>query len=233
MIESRKKFMKFKSEILEINSLCEDVKHIVISTPKDFDFSPGQFISIILNKDGSEFRRPYSIASKPTPNSLDLCIKILPSGRGTPIIDKFNLGDELDILGPMGGFTIKEQSLNKDLIFISTGTGVTPFRSMCLHFLENGFKNKITLITGYRYNGDVLYEEEFKELEEEHENFSYHRILSREGENKGYVQNLVEKNLSNEADYYICGLKDMVNSVKDFLGEKGIPDENVFFEKYD
>ena len=42
-----------------------------------------------------------------------------------------------------------------------------------------------------------------------------------------------EKNFDEKADYYICGLKEMVNSVKDLLLEKGIPNENVFFEKYD
>ena len=231
----RKKVHKFKSKILEITSLCKDTKHLTISTPDEFDFSPGQFISIFLNKNGREIRRPYSIASKPTLNSLDLCIKILPKGLGTPIIDKFEVGDEIEVLGPMGAFVINEKSLNKNLILISTGTGITPFRSIVHHLLENNFKNKITLITGYRYNGDVLYEDEFKALEDEYENFSYHRILSREGseDEKGYVQDLIEKNLDDRADYYICGLKEMVNSVKDFLSEKNILDENVFFEKYD
>ena len=229
----RKKIHRFKSKILDIIYVCKDTKHLTISTPNDFDFYPGQFISIFLNKDGREIRRPYSIASKPTPNSLELCIEILPNGLGTPIIDKFEVGEEIDVMGPMGGFIIKEQSASKDLILISTGTGITPFRSMIHHLLENNFQNKITLITGYRYDEDVLYEEEFKKLEKKHENFSYYRILSREGEEKGHVQILIEKIFDEKADYYICGLKEMVNSVKDLLLEKGIPKENVFFEKYD
>ena len=44
---------------------------------------------------------------------------------------------------------------------------------------------------------------------------------------------IVEKNLFLNSHYYICGLKGMVNSVKDLLSEKGIPKENIFFEKYD
>ena len=167
----RKKVHKFKSKILEITSLCKNTKHLTISTPDDFDFYPGQFISIFLNKEGREIRRPYSIASNPTPNSLELCIEILPNGLGTPIIDKFKVGDEINILGPMGGFILKENSLNKGLILISTGTGITPFRSMINHLLENNFKNKLTLITGYKHNEDILYEEEFKKLEKKHNNF--------------------------------------------------------------
>jgi CDP-4-dehydro-6-deoxyglucose reductase len=89
------------------------------------------------------------------------------------------------------------------------------------------------LLTGYRYNDDILYEQAFKELTEKYSNFSYQRILSREGDRTGYVQILIDDNLNLESDYYICGLKDMVNSVKEHLAEKGIPKENIFFEKYD
>jgi len=229
----RKKVHRFKSNVLEIKQITPSTKHLVISTPEDFDFYPGQFISLILNIDGREIRRPYSIASKPTPNSLDLCIKILPNGLATPTIDKLKSGDKLEVLGPMGDFIIKESALNKPLIFISTGTGVTPFRSIIHHLLHSNFKNKIILLTGYRHEFDVLYEDEFKELADKNENFSYNRILSQSDQDSGYVQDLVKKNLLPEANYYICGLKEMVNAVKDLLEEKGIPKEQVFFEKYD
>ncbi len=231
----RKKIHRFKTKILEIKQITPSTKHIVISIPKDFDFYPGQFISIILDKEGREIRRPYSIASKPTPNSLDLCIKILEKGLGTPIIDKFKVGDEIEVMGPMGNFIINQQSLNKPLILISTGTGVTPFRSIIHHLLENNFQSTITLLAGYRHEFDILYEDEFKELADKKENFSYHRILSqpKEDDEKGYVQDLVKDNLLSDANYYICGLKEMVNAVKDLLEEKGIPKEQIFFEKYD
>lgn len=230
----RKKVLKFRSKILEAKALCSDVKHFAITIPENFHFYPGQFISIILKVNGQEFRRPYSIASKPCPNRLDLCIKILSNGKITPKINEFKEGDEIDVIGPMGDFIVKEQSMKKDLVFVSTGTGVTPFRSIIPHLLENNFKNKITLITGYRYEENCLYESEFLELEKKYKNFTYQRILSKPKEgDKGHVQKLVEKNIDKNKDYYICGLKAMVFSVKDLLLEKGIPKENIFFEKYD
>ena len=229
----RKKLHKFKSKILEVKNISKDTKHITITVPSDFEFHPGQFISLILTIDGEEHRRPYSIASKPQKDQLDLCIKILPDGKATPTIAKLKLGDELSVMGPMGTFYISDQSLAKPIIFISTGTGITPFRSIIAHLLENNFEKPITLITGYRFEGNVLYEDEFKDLEEKYPNFSYQRILSREGDRTGYVQILIDENFDPDADYYICGLKDMVNSVKDHLAEKGIPKENIFFEKYD
>ncbi|MAG02243.1 hypothetical protein CMI42_02805 [Candidatus Pacearchaeota archaeon] len=230
----KKKIHKFKTKILGIKNLCEDTKHFIISTPDDFDFHPGQFISLIMDKDGGKIKRPYSIASKPAPLSLELCIKIIPDGNITPLLDKLREGNEIDALGPLGHFTIKD--ISKDLIFISTGTGITPFRSMIHHLLNNNHKNNVRLITGYRYEKGILYESELNGLSNKHSNFSYHRVLSRpdnEKDQKGYVQDVLKKDISKDAHYYICGLKEMVNSVKDLLLKEGIPKENIFFEKYD
>ena len=228
----RKKILRFRSKILDVINLTSSVKHLTFPVLEEFDFYPGQFISLILNKDGREIKRPYSIASQPSRKSMDLCIKIVQNGLVTPLIDGLKKGDEIEVLGPMGDLIVKDFS--KHLIFISTGTGIGPFRSIINYLLENSFKNKITLLTGYRTEEEVLYESEFKELEKKFMNFFYHRILSRsEKEENGYVQKLVEKNLFLNSHYYICGLKGMVNSVKDLLSEKGIPKENIFFEKYD
>jgi len=232
-MKERKKLHKFKSKIINIEDISKDTKHITISVPEDFDFYPGQFISLILDIGGEELRRPYSIASKPKKGELELCIKILPDGKATPTIGKLKSGDELSVMGPMGTFYINDQSLAKPITFISTGTGVAPFRSIITHLLEHNFEKPITLVTGYRFEGNILYESAFKELEEKYSNFKYHRILSREGERKGYVMILIDENFNKDADYYICGLKDMVNSVTSHLEEKGVPEENIFFEKYD
>jgi len=225
-----KKIQKFESEILKINQITDSVKHITISTPDEFEFYPGQFISLLIKNGEKDVRRPYSIASKPSKKTLELCIKIIPGGEFTPLINNLNEGDKINILGPMGDFIIKDDS--KPLTFISTGTGISPFRSMINHLLHGGNKNQLTLITGYRYEKNILYESEFKELESKHPNFSYHRILSRDGDETGYVQDLITQNLNPESNYYICGLKEMVLGTKELLIEKGIPKENIFIERY-
>ena len=135
----RKKIFKFESKILSVKQLTKDTKHLTISVPDNFDFYPGQFISLITNKNGNEIRRPYSIASKPAKNSIELCIKILRKGLITPIIDNLKIGDKINIIGPMGSFVINEESKDKNIILISTGTGIAPFRSIALHLLENNF----------------------------------------------------------------------------------------------
>src|SRR3989344_7524731 len=100
----KKELLKFKSKIIESKYVNNNTKHITISVPDKFDFYPGQFVSLVLFINGEEYRRPYSIASKPQKNKLELCIKILPNGKTTPTIANFKEGDEIDVLGPMGTF---------------------------------------------------------------------------------------------------------------------------------
>ena len=106
---------------------------------------------------------------------------------------------------------------------------------MIQKLFDEGDMHKILLLAGSRYASGILYEKELREVEKIHKNFKHDIILSRpeKGNVKGHVQVLVEKYFDPKAHYYICGLKEMVNSVKDLLLEKGIPKENVFFEKYD
>ena len=215
---------KFKTKITKNDYLAEDVKHLVLKKPKDFDFVAGQYLSIILDNQERKIRRAYSIASSPKNKNLEFCIKIIPHGLATPLIKHLTPKQEIEILGPMGDFTL--ESKDKNLIFISTGTGVGPFRSIINDLLENGFNKKISLIAGYRRN--ILYDEEFKKLAKKYPNFSYNLAISSQGKR---VQNLLV--VDKKADYYLCGLSPMINSVRAILTKKGVPIKNIFSEKYD
>ncbi|MBS3092605.1 FAD-dependent oxidoreductase [Candidatus Pacearchaeota archaeon] len=233
--------LKFTSEILEIKQLSNSVKHLKISIPKDFNFIPGQYISMILEKENEKIRRPYSLASIPEKANegyAELCIKILENGLASPIIDKFKANDKINFLGPLGFFKISDESKNKNLIFISHGVGIAPFRSMIPYILEYGHQAKVTLLTGYKEEERILYNDEFKELEKKYKNFKYYSILSEpinntENNEIGRVQQLVKNNINKEAHYYLCGLKEMVDSVRAILVNNDIEMKNIFSEKYD
>ena len=236
-----KKPEKFQSEVINIIQLTNNVKHFTISVPKDFSFTPGQYISIIKDNpnNGIKLRRPYSIVSKVNSNihynSIDLCIKILENGNITPLLNKLKKGDKVECLGPLGNFKISEESKDKNTIFISTGVGIAPFISMIEFILEkSNKKHKVKLITGYKTNEDILYEKELKSLENKHPNFKYYSILSESDTgNGGRVQKLVEEHFDKNADYYICGLKDMISSVRLLILKKGVLGKNIYSEKYD
>ena len=228
----------FESEVLSVKQENDSVKILKFSVPEDFDFKPGQYVSLTIPFDGKKLRRPYSIASSPGKDFIELCVKIV-DGPGSKFINSLVEGGKVEFFGPAGKFVIDEDAKNNDMIFVAVGTGITPFASMIENLLDIGFQKKIILLKGFRYEENILYDEKFSKLAEKHNNFKFYNILSRpknqEFGNKGYVQNFLEKYLPEnfQGNIYICGLSPMINSVKDKLISLGIWRERIFYEKYD
>src|ERR1700749_868866 len=101
-----------------------------------FDFLPGQFVTLDLpiHEKPNKRWRSYSIASWPDgSNIIELVIVLLEGGLGTNyLFNHVSVGSELTLRGPQGVFTMPE-TIDRDLFFICTGTGIAPFRSMAHH----------------------------------------------------------------------------------------------------
>ena len=206
----------------------------------DFDFEAGQFLNIMIPEtaDHKALKRPYSIASPPIwKGYLDLCWKRVQGGIATNYLWTLKEGDQLQIQGPLGRFTLR-QPQPKTIVFISTGTGIAPFRSMLHVLLKNGVPCEIWNIFGNRFEEDVLYKEEFEGLAKKYSNFHNVFTVSRPKTWKGetqYVQFMLKKYVTNPADthIYICGLTNMIMEVQKTALEMGYTKEQIFFEKYD
>lgn len=225
----------FDSEILSIGNVNDSVKIFKLSKPEDFEFLAGQYVSISVPFEGKKLRRPYSIASSPKEKEIELCIKIV-DGVASNFLKTLKQGDKVELFGPAGKFTIKNP--DNEIVFISTGTGITPFRSMIYDLLEKGFNKKIILIYGFRKEDNVLYEKEFSEFAEKQLNFEFHTVLSRPEKyhkDKGHVQDFFEKYIPENfnGDFYLCGLSQMTNAAVEKLKSLGFNEEQIYYEKYD
>jgi NAD(P)H-flavin reductase len=205
-----------------------------------FDYDAGQFINIMIPEtpEHKAIKRPYSIASAPIwKGYLDLCWKRVPGGIATNYLWTLKEGDKLQIQGPLGRFTVR-QPLPSTIIYVSTGTGIAPFRSMIHVLLDQKAPVEIWNIFGNRFDEDILYKEEFEELARKHSNFHNVFTVSRPKAWKGetqYVQHMLKKYIKDPKDkqVYICGLTNMINEVNAAALEMGFTKEQVFYEKYD
>lgn len=227
------------------NSLSPDVKHITIKAQGRLAFKAGQFCWITYEKEGEKYKRPYSIASANWEEELTLCIKAVAGGKVSPTLCELQEGEDVDVFSPLGVFVLPpEEEEIEEYVFISTGTGVAPFRSMLRELYEKSYNNsgadtnkKVTLLAGYRNEKDVLYDEEFTKLANTHQQrLKYLVTISREereGRLKGRVQEHLE-NIKNSArtKYYICGINEMVLDVKKRLLEKGVMARDIHAELY-
>jgi CDP-4-dehydro-6-deoxyglucose reductase len=213
---------------------------IKIPELESFDFKPGQFITFDLPIDEKPSRRlrSYSIASWPDgSNELELVIVLNESGAGTPwLFQNVKEGTELTLRGPQGVFTLPE-TIDTDIFFICTGTGIAPFRSMSHYIHNHNIPHKnIYLIFGTRKKPDLLYYEELKQLEAAFPGFHFIPTLSREQweGRSGYVHPVYEELLSNrpEAKFFLCGWKAMLDETKKRITEMGYDKKSIHQEVY-
>ena len=203
-------------------------------------FKAGQFCMVHVPDPSQESgfkKRAYSVCSAPFETGyIDLCVKLVEGGHATNWFWTLKEGDEVTISMPYGGFLLQEP-VDYDPIFIATGTGLTPLRSMIKTLLKDGCQKQITLIFGVRHENEILYEEEFRALEKAHSNFRFLPTISRPKEWKGdagYVQDQLKKYVKTPQGkhIYLCGLVPMINAVEAAAAEIGFDKKQVHFEKY-
>jgi len=204
-----------------------------------FDFEPGQFLSIFVDKEGKTINRPYSIASSPTErDAVELCIKVVEGGFMSNYLKDRQPGERYRIMAPLGGFILREP-IAKDIAFISTGTGVAPFVGMTKWMIHHGhMDHDVYMFTGVRYVKELLYHDLFREWEKKYPNFHYVPSISRPETSewtgrKGYVQAAIKDTITKpeRCTAYICGLHEMVEQTKALTQEMGFASVRV--EKWD
>src|ERR1041384_3141874 len=127
------KYEYFDCEVIDVIDESDHVKRYFIRFPDaiPFTFKAGQFVMIDLPIQSKVTNRAYSIASAPSSgNIFELAIVINPDGIGTPyIFQNIRKHSILKCTRPLGKFGLPE-SIDTDLCFVCTGTGVAPLRSM-------------------------------------------------------------------------------------------------------
>jgi NAD(P)H-flavin reductase len=236
--------VKCSAEVIGIQQLTHDVKEVSLRMidPPQLEFTAGQYISIEVTeiKEGRsrQNNRPYSIASPPEGKEvIKLCVNLVEGGPGSTQIHSLKLGDKLTFLYPLGYFTVNEAATTA-LLFVATGTGIAPIKSMIVHLLRSGSRRPMTLYWGLRSEIDLYYQEEFASLANEYPSFKFFVTLSRPTETwtglKGRVTSLLPNVIQTveNLDAYLCGNGEMIKEVRTFLIEKGMSRKSVHYEKF-
>jgi CDP-4-dehydro-6-deoxyglucose reductase len=228
-----------QARLIESREIAPEIRHFVFDVPEveQLPYLPGQFVSFSGVFKDKKITRAYSTASAPKGNQFELCLNRVQDGHFSPYLFDLAPGATIDMKGPLGHFVLKTPP--SDSIFVATGTGIAPFRSILHAHLETNPDRQFTLVFGVRFEGSLLYRAEFEEMARTYPNFRFLPTLSRPDESwkglTGHVQQHVFETLGDrrDMDIYICGLKAMVDDVRTKLKELGIERRQIIFEKYD
>ena len=238
----------FDVRLARARMLSPMVRELGFERALPFVFEAGQWVSFVLPLAEGEARRAYSIASAPDGSAnFEVAVTRVADGPGSTFLHELPVGSTLRAIGPQGFFT-RAPRANHPSLFVGTGTGVTPLRSMIRSALAAGETAPLTLLFGVRRESDCLYREELEALEKQHSNFHAYYSISQAGPEwpgrRGYVQTHAE-GLWRELEgsgaaggtaphVYTCGLERMVSAVRDLLRRQmGVDRKQVHSERYD
>ncbi|AUX44857.1 oxidoreductase FAD-binding subunit [Sorangium cellulosum] len=211
-----------------------------------FHFQPGQWVNLVLPLPSGEVKRAYSIASAPDGSPrFDLAVTRVEGGAGSELLHQLAPGATLRAIGPHGLFT-RDPGDPAPSLFVATGTGVTPLRSMLHASLRAGAAPHLWILFGARFEEDIIYREELEALARSSDRIRYEITLSRGAPawpgRRGYVQahvpalyrELAAASGDPAPHVFICGLDRMVSSVRELArNELGVPRKHVHVERYD
>ena len=204
--------------------------------PLEISFIPGQ--NLILKVQNRP--RLYSIySSNKTKNLIEFIVGIIPGGLASTYFLNLKIGDQAEFQGPLGQFVLKENENKK--MFLATGTGIAPVLSILeSHTIQ---ATLYTLYWGLRTYKDVYLFDQVKKFNPKiclsrEQNLEMIPELDKNYFDLGHVDQVMEKNLFTDKlqitdyEFYLCGGKSAVESLRLGLLAKGINQENIFFEKF-
>ena len=205
-----------------------------------FNYQAGQFITLLIPGPDKVLRRSYSLAAAPLGlNRIEFAASYVKEGVASELLFSLKPGDRLAMIGPAGRLVLPSEPPER-LIFVATGTGITPFRAMLPAFAPLlAARVRIEVLQGVRVAAELLYGDEFLTLANGTANFYYHPCFSRElppipGARQGYVQHcFADLDLKPHSDLiYLCGNPNMIDEAFAYLTQFGFATQSVRREKY-
>lgn len=211
-----------KYTVKEVRNLTGST-YVVRMNRYGMEFLAGQNLNLGLA--GGTEKRDYSIYSGVNDDYLEILVKEVQEGLVSKQLKRLKPGDQLEVDGPFGFFTLKEEDISsKKFLFIASGTGIAPFHSLMRSHPGLNFK----LIHGIRHANEAY----------ERTHYPAGRYIScasqdKKGDFHGRVTDYIRQNpVGKDTLCYLCGNVNMIYDVFDILKEQGVPSENLHAEVY-
>jgi ferredoxin/flavodoxin---NADP+ reductase len=218
------------------------------------DFAPGQFITLGLPRPRPPevatlrplrpgrtpmTKRAYSISSPPhETESYELFVVLVTAGKLTPKLWTLNVGDRLWMDDQAKGeFTLAGVPDDRDLVMVSTGTGVAPFMSMLRTYRDQRRWRRLVMINGVRHPDDFGYRAELERICRQDSTIRYIPIVSRGSDDaawpglRGRVQTALDDAVyraqvgtplePDRCHVFLCGNPAMIDDVEKLLQQRG------------
>ena len=229
----------WRGRIAAMDLLTPEQMRLLVDWPDgvSIDFAAGQYVNIVLD-DGA--KRAFSFASSPlAPGPLELHVRRVPNGRfTTQVFTQMKVGDELDLEGPLGRFTLTER--DQPILFVAGATGFAPVKSLLEDAFARCMQREMTLYWGVRKPSDLYLLELVEQWQREHPNFHFVPVVS-DGEagdgwsgRRGWVHEamLADHPDLSGVEVYACGSVGMVEAAVPAFLAQGLPEQFCYSDAF-
>jgi CDP-4-dehydro-6-deoxyglucose reductase len=228
--------------VQRMDRLADDVIVLYLKLPANerLQFLAGQYVEFLL-RDGS--RRSFSMGNAPQDDELiQLHVRHLPGGQFTDhVFGKMKERDILRFEGPLGTFFLREDS-QKPIVFVASGTGFAPIKSIIEHALHKGIARPMALYWGGRRPKDLYMNALPQQWATEHAQlFKYVPVISdalpEDGwtGRTGFVHRAVMQDFPDLSGHqvYACGIPVMVDAARrDFTAQCRLPEDEFYADSF-
>jgi ring-1,2-phenylacetyl-CoA epoxidase subunit PaaE len=237
-------------QVKDIRRETDESVSIAFEIPKalksEFEFIPGQYLTLKTEINGEEVRRNYSVCVSPLDGELRVAVKQVPFGKFSTFANQeLQVGDRLEVMPPMGRFFKGDSSANnKEYVGFAGGSGITPIISILKSVLQSDTESSFTLFYVNRGFDSIIFREQIEGLKNEFlERLTVHHIFTREKLEAPLFNGRItkEKTLqfakflfdpSKVDDYFICGPEEMMLAIRDALEQIGVDRKKIHLELF-
>ena len=224
---------------------------ITLAVPADlraqFDFQPGQFLTVRADIGGADVRRSYSISSARSQlqrGELELGIRPVEGGVFSNwAATQLKAGDTLRVMPPDGRFTVQKQRAIHRVGF-AAGSGITPILSILATTLEEQPESKFTLVYGNRRMDSVMFNEALQDLKDRYPSrLTLIHILSRQAQEVPLLEGRIDADkvraiidaflpVGSMDEVFICGPEAMIEETEKTLLSAGVKADRIRTERF-
>jgi ring-1,2-phenylacetyl-CoA epoxidase subunit PaaE len=234
-------------KVRQVVNETPDTISIYFEQPEPYlEYNAGQFITLLLDINGKEVRRSYSLCTSPFVDPYPgVTVKRVPNGlMSNYLMTYLRPGKTVEIMKPMGNFTTTYHSQNENhFVLIAAGSGITPMMGILKSVLINEPKSKVTLLYCNRSEEQIIFKTALESLSSQHpERLAVIHNLTKPSEtwsglagrlDKARITQILGETLSDvNSKYYICGPEGLMQAAREALQAAGVSKEKVFTESF-
>ena len=213
-------------------------------------YLPGQFLTFLLQQQGHEIRRSYSLSTAPGVDARPaITVKRVVNGEISRFwLDTVREGTLLKALPPAGRFVLDTSTLTPepfDLVLVGAGSGITPLFSMLKQVLTQVPQAQVTLLYANRRERDIIFRQQLDDWQRRYpERLRLVHVLSQPSDdwtgprgrlNNSRLEQWVGTYLRyppERARFFICGPFELMRTAEITLRFMGLAREQIRKENF-